>query len=52
MKKTKSNAENQAAFKQRQLDRGLVRLTGVWIHPDDVMKVRLMIKTMNNARDI
>ena len=47
----KTNADYQAAYRQKQADKGLVRLTGVWIHPDDIDKIRAMVKVMTRARE-
>ena len=50
MTEKKTNADYQAAFRKKQAEKGLVRLTGVWVHPDDKDKVRELVKQLNDKR--
>ena len=46
-----TGAERQAAYKARQAEKGLIRLTGAWVHPDDLERVRKYLKRLNKQRE-
>mgnify|MGYP003349196953 CR=1 FL=1 len=45
----KTVKELQQAFRERQAQRGLKRIDG-WIHPDDMPKVKALMKELNEKR--
>jgi len=46
----KTGAERQAELKARRIAAGLVPITNLWAHPDDVSKVRVAAAKLARRR--
>lgn len=46
----KTNAERQAAFKLRRVMEGLVQVTHLWVHPEDVAPIRECARRLAKRR--
>ena len=46
----KTNAENQASYKARRKAAGLVLVTQLWVHPDDVQPIRAYAARLQRKR--